>query len=144
MKVLFDTSVMVAALVPAHEHHARCFPWLARSGRDGFRSHVAAHSLTELFSVLTELPLRPRISPAAAMRLIDENVLQRSRVVALDAAEFADLLRDVARLGLSGGVIHDAVIARAARKARVDTLLTLNVADFRRAWPEGHAVISAP
>ena len=144
MKVLLDTSVLVPALVPAHEHHSRCLPWLIRSVSREVRAFVASHSLTELYAVLTALPLRPRISPAAAGRLVAESVVRHSRLVGLDPSEVAELVHDAAAWGLSGGVVHDALIARVARKARVDLLVTLNVTDFRRAWPDGHEVIAAP
>ena len=47
-------------------------------------------------------------------------------------------------LGLSGGVVYDALVAQAARKAQVDRLLTLNEADFRRVWPDAAARIAPP
>jgi predicted nucleic acid-binding protein len=47
-------------------------------------------------------------------------------------------------MGLSGGVIYDALIAHAAEKVGAERLLTLNGADFRRAWPEGESIIHAP
>ena len=47
-------------------------------------------------------------------------------------------------MGLSGGVIYDALIARAAEKAGAERLLTLNGADFRRVWPEGESLILVP
>lgn len=144
MKVLLDTSVLVSALVPAHEHHARCLPWLSRSVSREIRAFVASHSLTELYAVLTVLPLRPRISPDVAARLIEESVTKHARLVGLEPGEVAELVRDAAGWGLSGGVVHDALIAGVARKARVDLLVTLNVADFRRAWPDGHDRIAAP
>lgn len=144
MKALLDTSVLVAALVPTHEHHARCLPWLSRCVSRETRTFVAAHTLTELYAVLTSLPLRPRISPVIAARLIEENIGKHAQLLALEPAEIAALVRDAAAWGLAGGVIHDAVIARVARKARVDVLVTLNVADFRRAWPDGREVITAP
>lgn len=40
-------------------------------------------------------------------------------------------------LDLAGGVVHVALIARAAEGAHVDRLVTLNAAGFRRAWPQG-------
>ena len=144
MKVLLDTSVLVPALVPAHDHHARCLPWLSRSASGDVRAFVASHSLMELYAVLTALPLRPRISPNVAARLIDESVVRHSRLVGLEPTEVAELVDDAAGWGLTGGVVHDALIARVARKARVDLLVTLNVSDFRRAWPDGHDRIAAP
>ena len=47
-------------------------------------------------------------------------------------------------LGLAGGVIYDALIARVALKSNVDRLLTLNIDHFTRAWPDGEKIISLP
>lgn len=41
-------------------------------------------------------------------------------------------------------MIYDALIARAAEVARVDRLVTLNEAHFRRVWPEGVERITGP
>jgi hypothetical protein len=45
---------------------------------------------------------------------------------------------------LSGGVIYEALIACAARKAGADGLLTLNQRDFLRVWPDGDAILIVP
>jgi len=50
----------------------------------------------------------------------------------------------VKSLGLTGGIVYDALIAFAARKAKVDRMLTFNVSNFRRVWPEGGDRIIAP
>lgn len=47
-------------------------------------------------------------------------------------------------LGLSGGVIYDAIIAKAANKSGVDHVLTFNIDDFTRVWPEGADRLIAP
>lgn len=144
MKVLFDTSVLVAAMVQGHPSHRRALPWLQRahSGELGFL--VAAHSLAELYATLTRLPTAPRISPAVAARLVEANVASRALVVALDAAEYGALLRRWADLAVAGGAVYDGLIARAAEKAGADRLLTLNLEHFRRVWPEGAASLTSP
>lgn len=40
MKVLFDTSVLVAGLVEAHPKHAMAFRWFSRALRKGFEFTV--------------------------------------------------------------------------------------------------------
>jgi predicted nucleic acid-binding protein len=144
VKVLFDTSVLVAAMVAAHPAHARASAWLrkAKTGEVGFL--VAAHTLAELFAVLTRLPTAPRISPEAACRLVEENVASRAEVFALDAADYRLLLSRWAGLGVAGGAVYDGLIAKAAERAQADRLLTLNVDHFRRVWPEGSALIASP
>jgi predicted nucleic acid-binding protein len=40
-------------------------------------------------------------------------------------------------LGLRGGSIYDALIAKSAQKAGADQILTFNYRDFMRVWPDG-------
>ena len=144
MKAVFDTSILVAAMVEAHPKHDLALPWLekAKSGHVGYL--VSAHSLAELFSVLSTLPTSPRPTPAMARRLIRENVEGHAHVITLTRRDYSAVLQSMENLGLSGGVVYDALIARAAQKARADRLLTLNPADFARVWPEGAGVIDSP
>lgn len=144
MKVLLDTSTLVAALVRSHPRHAQARPWLARAKRGELRLVVAAHTLAELHATLTVLPVKPRISPETASRLREENLPDATEIVALDAEAYRHVLRRMAELGLAGGVVYDALIAKAAEIAEVDRLVTLNEADFRRAWPDGEETISGP
>src|SRR3954467_7398788 len=53
-------------------------------------------------------------------------------------------LQQAAERGLSGGVLYDALIVCAARKAGADRLLTLNQRDFRRVLPEGESILIVP
>ena len=47
-------------------------------------------------------------------------------------------------MGLIGGTIYDALIAKVAQKAKVDRLFTLNIDHFKRVWQEGEKKIIAP
>lgn len=144
MKVLFDTSVLVAAMVEAHPSHAAALPWLKKAKGGDVAYFVAAHTLAELYSVLSTLPTSPRTTAALARRLIRENVEKGARVVSLTRRDYVSVLEELTELGLSGGVVYDALIARAARKVRADRLLTLNSDDFRRVWPAGERMIATP
>lgn len=144
MKVLFDTSVLVASLVDSHPEHGRSLPWLARAKRGEIGFLVSSHTLLELYAVLTGLPLSPRIHPATAWKLVHEGVETSATQVAFTAGEYRETLKSVADLGLPGGVVYDALIARAAQKAGADRLLTLDPGDFRRVWPEGAERIVSP
>ena len=105
---------------------------------------VAAHSLAELYAVLTGMRTFQRLSPAVALRLIRENVLDRARIVALSDKDYADVLDHMARLGWTGGAIYDALIAAAAKIAQVDLLLTFDIDGFRRVWPDAGERIRRP
>jgi hypothetical protein len=47
-------------------------------------------------------------------------------------------------LGLSGGIIHDALIVKAAKKSKTDKVLMFNIDDFSSVWPEGEAHLVVP
>jgi predicted nucleic acid-binding protein len=144
VRVLFDTSILVAAIVEAHPFHSKALPWLSRARTGEVDACVASHSLAELYSILTAFPIKPKISPREALQLIRENVEATARRIDLDSADYASTLDTVVQLGLSGGVVYDALIARAAELAKVDLLLTLNAKDFRRIWPESTERILSP
>lgn len=131
MKIFFDTSTLVAALVVQHPLHLVCVPRLLRvqGGQDS--GLVSTHSLAELYSVLTRLPYRPRISPDVAQRLILEN-LRAFEKVQLDASDYEQAIAQMVECNLPGGGIFDALIAQAALKSNADVLLTLNPKDFIR------------
>jgi predicted nucleic acid-binding protein len=144
MKVLVDTSVLVAALIESHPMHGRAHPWLDRAIGGEFEWAVAAHSLAELFHVLTAYPVRPRIPPGTARQLIQENIVKKAGVVSLTGGDYSAVIQRMADLDLAGAVIYDALILRAAERAGVDRVVTFNLDDFRRLWPERAAKIAAP
>jgi predicted nucleic acid-binding protein len=144
LKILFDTSVLVAALIEPHPQHHRAFPWLAKVKAEEFNLAVSAHTIAELYAVLTILPVSPRISPGIAWRLIHESVESVASIVSLTSPEYLSIVRHMSNLGLSGGTIYDALIVKAAQKAGADRILTFNVNDFKRIWPEGVSRISVP
>jgi hypothetical protein len=45
---------------------------------------------------------------------------------------------------MAGAIVYDALLVRAAEKAGVDRLLTLNIDDFRRAWPDAGDRLERP
>lgn len=144
MNAFLDTSVLVAAMVKAHPAHERCRPWLAKAIRGEHELCVSAHTLAELYAVLTALPTRPRIGPAQAWQLVEVNVLRHARVVALTAAEQAAAVRRVSEAGLAGGIVYDALIAAAASKGKAERIVTLNCRDFSRVWPGDPAMLCEP
>ena len=130
MKVMYDTSVLVAGMVEPHPMHERALPWLKRARSGDLEFFVASHTLAELYAVLTTLPVSPRISPGAAWCLIREDVITPAKVTSISPSDYGAVIRRVADLGLSGGIIYDAIITKAAQKAQVDRILTLNLDDF--------------
>lgn len=144
MKVLFDTSVLVAGVIESHPAHERSFAWLRRVTDREIELFVAAHSLAEFYAVLTRLPVSPKISPALALRLLRENIESIAHIVHLVEKEYLQVVVNMAELELAGGVIYDGIIAAVAQKSNCDALLTLNRRDFIRVWPEGEKRILEP
>lgn len=144
MKILFDTSILIAAIVEPHPLHSSAFPWLKRARSKEFDMLVAGHTLAELYAVLTTLPISPKITPGIARHLIHNDIEAIAKVVSLSASDYSSIIKRMADLGLSGGVIYDAIIAKAAQKSGVDHILTFNIDDFKRIWPEGVDHIAMP
>ena len=144
MRVLLDTSVLVAAIVESHPAHERALPRLQRVGAATDSGVVAAHTIAELYAILTRLPIQPRIPPAIAQQMIDRNVLDICEIVALSAADYASVLTHLAAAGIIGGTTYDALIMYTAVKVEVDQIITLNEKDFRRIYPELAGKIVTP
>jgi predicted nucleic acid-binding protein len=136
MKILLDTSVLVAAMVEAHPAHERALPWMQKikAGTDvGF---VAAHSIAELYAVLSVLPVQPRISPAIANKLIQQDVFEICEIVTLTIQDYNKIIKHLSESNLVGGVTYDAVILYTALKVKIDRIITLNKKDFVRIYPD--------
>lgn len=92
MRVLLDTSLLVAAMVEVHPLHSSALPWLQRVKAGTHTGFVAAHSIAELYSILTTLPVQPRITPVIARRLIHNNVINMCNVVSLSKDDYATIV----------------------------------------------------
>mgnify|MGYP001214356175 CR=1 FL=1 len=119
MKVLLDTSVLIAAMVESHPEHARAFPWLQRIKGGEVTGVVSAHTLAEVYATITRLPVKPPISPSTVFHLIQENLLNHFQIVALSEKDYIALIEKLSKIGIFGGVTYDALILHAAFKADV-------------------------
>ena len=131
-------------MVDAHPAYERAFPWLQRVHAKENDGLIAAHSLAELYSVLTTLPLRFPVSPEIAQRMIAHNILSTFQVIPLMADDYQAVITHLSRMALSGGIIYDALIGHAAIKANADQISTLNAKDFHRIYPDLAARIVVP
>ena len=143
MKVLYDTSVLIAALLVNHPNHCLALPKLEMAQRHEVHGYVSTHTLAELYSVMTRLPEPLRVSPDEALSAIAD-LLKYIEAVPLQAKDYEVAISQMAALKLSGGGVFDALIARAAVKANVDCLLTLNPKDFIRLGEAIAALVQVP
>jgi predicted nucleic acid-binding protein len=144
VKLFFDTSVLVAASVRSHEHHVGAKSAVERvtSGEDdGF---LGAHSLAEVYAVLTRLPVAPRIQSGEAAKIVEENLAKTMKVQALGSSDYLNAIRNAASRGISGGAIYDLLLLAAAEKTAAERIYTFNVHEFRKLAPQIADRIMAP
>jgi predicted nucleic acid-binding protein len=129
-----DSSVIIAALLGWHRHHAVARR-LLDAGLESGNLLVPSRALTESYSVLTRLPAPHRLAPRAAMDLLTGTLGDASTIVDLPTTERWAFLSRIAEEGVAGGAVYDAEIIAMALRAGARRLLTLNVGDFERLVP---------
>lgn len=105
--VLVDTSVAVALVVSDHAAHAATLRAV-----QGLRLGLSGHAWFETYSVLTRLPAPARRSPSEVQRLLTHD-FPASRFI--DEPSARALAGELARLGIAGGAVYDALVGAAAR-----------------------------
>ena len=123
MTVTADSSVIVPALAPWHEHHAVARAALAKT--DLLISHV----LAETFAVLTGLPAPHRVPVPAAVTALTALADQRE-IIEINAPIYRDVIARAEAANIVGGAIYDALIGATTRQ-RGATLYSLD----KRAQP---------
>jgi predicted nucleic acid-binding protein len=101
-----DTSVAVPLVVQTHRAHDAVVRWWA-----GREVALSGHALAETYSVLTRLPGDLRLAPADAARLLSERFVEPFLVGSEQAQRLPQVL---ARLGIAGGAVYDALVALAS------------------------------
>jgi predicted nucleic acid-binding protein len=131
--IFLDTNVLVAATQITHPHNQRSRALLART--TGVEAVIAAHTLAELYSSLTSIRPPERVSPEVAMQAL-EAYLSRLTPITLTTDEYLRAIRDTAKKGHIGGMIHDALLLACARKSRADFIYTWNIKHFQAIAPD--------
>ena len=144
MKVFCDTNVLVAASERGHPHYAQAFPAVHRVATGQDRGFMSTHSIAELYSTLTRLPLQPRIHPSEAARVITDNILPNFEVVTIAKKDYLEALRLVASGGWSGAKIYDALLIGCAVRCDAERIFTFDLSDFRQLAPDLEDKICAP
>ncbi|GAC1408585.1 MAG: type II toxin-antitoxin system VapC family toxin [Mycobacterium sp.] len=101
-----DTSFAVAALDPTHKAHPAC-----RRSLVDLRPALAGHAAFETYSVLTRLPLPLRLTAGQAESVLAVAFPQDCW---LDETGTRDLRERLARLGIVGGSVYDALVGQAS------------------------------
>ena len=75
MKIFFDTSVLVPALVDSHPNHEKAFPWLSKVIKADVIGVISTHNLAELYSILTTIPINRTVTTLEIYYLINETIV---------------------------------------------------------------------
>ncbi len=132
MNILFDSSVLIAAFVESHPKHKSALSFLIKAKNREFEFFVSAHTIVEVYSVLTIAPFKPKISPKIAKKLIENNIKPTAKIVYLSDKDYFKIVEKMCDSDLKGGIVYDAIIIECALKSKVDEILTLNHKDFSR------------
>jgi predicted nucleic acid-binding protein len=141
MKAFFDTSVLVPVFYGDHVHHQASLKLFIQFDKSA--GCCGAHSLAEVFSTLTRMPGKHRISGEQAMLFI-RSIRERLSVIALSGDEYAKALEASAALGIVGGAIYDAVLAHCAIKARAEGIYTWNPRHYAQLGESVVRLLRAP
>src|SRR5437879_3712782 len=89
------------------------------------------------------MPGKYRVSSERASLYI-ASLRDKLQAVALTDADYFELLDHYAAVGIVGGTIYDALLARCALKAGADVLVTWNVGHFSRFGSDISRLVKTP
>jgi len=93
-----------------------------------------AHSLAEVYSTLTRMPGKRRISAEQAMLFV-ANIRERLEVIALTGDAYAEAMEFFAERGIVGGAIYDAMLAQCALKSGAEAIHSWNSQHYSQCVP---------
>ncbi len=132
MKGFFDTSVLVPLFYRDHVHHDSSQELFIQFNQS--TGCCGAHSLAEVYAILTRMPGKRRIGGEQAMLFIG-NIRERLSIVALNGEEYARALQASAARGIVGGAIYDAMLAHCALKSKAQAIYTWNTRHYALCGP---------
>jgi predicted nucleic acid-binding protein len=135
--VFLDTSVLLAGLIDFGPQSAPAQQVLQAVAVGTIAAGTAWHCCLEVYSVATRLPPEFRVSPADAVRLLEEEVFARMAIHDLPAGDRSPFLSSLVQEGIAGGRIYDAHIADVARAAGARVIVTDNRRHFLAALRHG-------
>ena len=142
--VFFDTSILLLGLVelgPPSRRPQEIFDAIV-SGRLR-RPMTAWHCCLEFYAVSTRLPEEYRLPPSDALRLVEEEISGRFRVLQLPEKDRKLFWRTSGHDRVIGGRIYDAHIAEIARAAGARAVVTENARHFTALGRHGIRVLGA-
>ena len=137
VRIALDSSYLIALLCEWHaQHHRTLRSYQHWHDRDA-QIILPVHAILECYTVLTRMPPPYRLPPDIARQTIVENFAGSAVVVGVKSGGFWERIESLARLGIGGGRVYDALIAWCGVDAGATLLLTWNLKHFAAIAPEG-------
>lgn len=143
MKLAFDTSVLVAAVLEAHPHHERTRPWIGAVASGDIEGVMSWHAAAETWSVLTKLPGDLRL-PAASATMVIDRLMESLHPLEISGPAYREAFKRCGERGARSGAIFDALHLVVAEMEGTDGLVTFNRVDFERLGRNGAPQIVVP
>lgn len=142
--VFFDTSVLLAGTIDLGDASRAPFRLLDAVAEGEFERPLTAwHCCLELYSVATRLPAEYRLRPEVALRVVQDEVVERFEVHGLPDSARKPFLTDAAADGVVGGRIYDTHIGEVARLAGSRTVVSDNRRHFTTLLRHGIKVLTS-
>ena len=141
MRRFLDTSVVVAAFLQSHPQHLPSLQIMSLCRPEA--TFCSVHTFAEIYATFSALPLRPRLSTAHVLSIIEE-LTERVTAVELGTADYREVIRDLSQRDLRSGIIYDALLMRCAIKSESDVVVTWNVRHFRAVAPAAESRVATP
>src|SRR5260370_16047545 len=141
MQEFFDTSVLVASFWRGHLHHV---PSLKRFAAAEKRSSACGiHSLAEVYSVMTALPVKPMIPPEQALLFVEE-VRNRLTLVSLSVEEYFAAIQNAATGAFTAARIYDSLLLPCAANCKAHAAFTWSFRHYQSLAPSLAPRIQTP
>lgn len=141
--VAVDSSVVIAAVLSWHAHHAVALGAMQALLGGPSRVLVPAPVLFECYSVMTRLPPGHRVSGRDAHVLLSRTLAATTELVSASGPELWSALELGVRRDVVGGAAHDLHVVAIAGAHGATKLLTFNARDFLR-LPLGDITVVVP
>lgn len=101
------------------------------------------HSLAEVYSVMTSMPVKPMIPPEQALLFVEE-IRKRLTLVSLSSEEYFTVIQSTASRGFTGGRVYDSLLLACAAKCKAQAVYTWNLKHYQSLAPDLAPLIQAP
>jgi predicted nucleic acid-binding protein len=133
VKHFFDTSALLPVFLEDHIHHEPSLKLFLTAHKK--LSCCAAHSMAEIYSVVTRLPGKHRLSGEQALLFLEE-VTARFSLISLSGEEYFLAAKAAAARGIAGGTFYDALLVSCAQKAEAEIIYTWSLKHFQQFGPD--------